>query len=346
MKALVLHGIGDIRLENVPDPVPKGDEVLLSITASGICGSDIPRIYEKGTYHFPTIPGHEFAGRIVQAKDADMVGKRAAVFPLLPCFSCKPCRIEEYAQCTNYNYFGSRCDGGFAEQIAIPSFNLVMIPDGVTDEEAAMCEPAAVAVHSLARANLQAGESVAIFGAGPIGLMLAQWASACGASKVFLVDIDKNKIAFAKKLNIAQVIDSSETAPEEAMLASTGGQGADICIEGAGASATLCACIKACSVFGRMITMGNPAGDMHLPQKVYWEILRKQLVLKGTWNSSFGSFKNDWQTALWAMKTGKINTKVLISHRYRTEQYQEAFDLMRNRKEFFNKIMFVKETSI
>ena len=85
MKALNLHGVGDLRYEDVPLPERKQDEVLLRVRAVGICGSDIPRVFEKGTYHFPTIIGHEFAGEIVEADDSSLIGKGASVFPLLPC---------------------------------------------------------------------------------------------------------------------------------------------------------------------------------------------------------------------------------------------------------------------
>lgn len=94
MKALNLHAVGDLRYEDVPMPVRQAGEVLLKVHACGICGSDLPRVFTKGTYHFPTVPGHEFAGEIVEADDPSLVGRRAAVFPLLPCRNAKPARWE------------------------------------------------------------------------------------------------------------------------------------------------------------------------------------------------------------------------------------------------------------
>ena len=102
MKACVLHNINDLRYEEVADPVMKPDEVLMKVRAAGICGSDIPRVFEKGTYHFPTIPGHEFSGEIVsvpEGGDVSLIGKKAAVFPMIPCMKCSACSIGEYAQC-------------------------------------------------------------------------------------------------------------------------------------------------------------------------------------------------------------------------------------------------------
>ena len=111
MKALVLHGVGDLRYEEIDVPELKEGTVLLKIKACGICSSDIPRIFVNGTYHFPTVPGHEFSGQIVAVGDgADeaLLGRRSCVFPMLPCRTCKACGMEEWAQCSGYSYFGSR----------------------------------------------------------------------------------------------------------------------------------------------------------------------------------------------------------------------------------------------
>lgn len=115
MKAYRLHGIGDLRLEEVPCPQPESGEVLVQVKAAGICGSDIPRIYRTGTYHFPTIPGHEFAGvveKVGETADPAWKGKRVGIFPLIPCYACSPCQAEKYEMCRHYRYLGSRQDGG------------------------------------------------------------------------------------------------------------------------------------------------------------------------------------------------------------------------------------------
>lgn len=101
MKALNLHGVGDLRYEEVTTPKPGAGEVLLKIKAVGICGSDIPRVFTKGTYHFPTIIGHEFAGEIVEAEDSSLIGRWASVFPLIPCGKCVACQEEQYARCSS-----------------------------------------------------------------------------------------------------------------------------------------------------------------------------------------------------------------------------------------------------
>lgn len=114
MKALNLYGVDDLRYDEVALPACQEDEVLLKVRAVGICGSDLARVFTKGTYHFPTIIGHEFAGEIVEAADASLIGRGAAVFPLLPCGHCEACREEHYAQCSHYDYYGSWRDGAMA----------------------------------------------------------------------------------------------------------------------------------------------------------------------------------------------------------------------------------------
>ena len=281
MKALNLHAVGDLRYEDVPMPVRQAGEVLLKVHACGICGSDLPRVFTKGTYHFPTIPGHEFAGEIVEADD--------------------------------------------------PSLSY---------EEAAMCEPAAVALHAIGQASVGIGDTVAVFGAGPIGIMLGLWARTAGAFRVILCDIDPTKVEFARKQGF-DAVNSRETDPVEYIRTQTGGRGADACIEGAGVAQTWEQALKAVKSFGTVVSMGNPAGDMTLTQKGYWEILRKQLTLKGTWNSSYNDVRNEWRTALAAIASHRIDVRPLISHRFPLSEADKAFGVMRERKEFFNKVMFI-----
>jgi L-iditol 2-dehydrogenase len=344
MKACVLHAVGDLRYEEVPDPKVKPGEVLVKIRASGICGSDIGRVFYKGTYHFPTIPGHEFSGEIVEAGDpADkaLVGRKAAVFPLLPCRQCDMCEVGEYASCRNYDYFGSRRDGGFAEYISVPVWNVIPVEDSLSFEEAAMAEPAAVSLHALGRAGVAFGDTVLIFGAGPIGLMLAGFARAWGALEVILLDVDEHKIRFAREMGHRYVLDSRDADYARQVMAITGEKGADVAVEGTGVSQALSGCLKCAKPGGKVVLMGNPVKGMDLPQNDYWEILRKQLALFGTWNSSYTRGKNDWQAALAAMAQGKLNVKPFVTHRVDLSRCNEAFDMIKERKEFFNKVMFV-----
>jgi len=351
MKALNLYDIGDLRYEEVPMPEPASDEVLIKVQAAGICGSDIPRVFSKGVYHFPTIIGHEFAGEVVAVGDGvnpGLAGTRAAVFPLLPCFKCQPCEEKNYASCKNYDYYGSRRDGAFAEYLAVKEWNLVPIPDDVPIEVAAMLEPCAVAVHALGKTEIKRGDIVCVFGAGAIGLILAKLAYLSGAAHVVVLDIDDEKLEFAKKQGLEHTYNSKDNTYLDQIQALSAGKGADICIDAAGVPPAVVGCFNAARASGTVVLMGNPSGDMLFKQDDYWTILRKQLILKGTWNSDFGGVKvNDWDKALKYLSSGKLDIAGLITQSYKLEDAIPAFEMMRDQKEFFIKVMILpndKET--
>ena len=142
MKAYVLNNINEYSIQNVNIPEIGDYDTLVKVKAAGICGSDIPRIYKSGTYHYPLIPGHEFSGIVEMAgKNAsDMLNKRVGVFPLIPCMKCAQCIDKKYEMCKNYNYLGSRTDGGYAEYVKVPLWNLIELPENVSFEQAAMLE--------------------------------------------------------------------------------------------------------------------------------------------------------------------------------------------------------------
>ena len=321
-----LHAVGDLRYEEKEMPVCAENEVLLEVKACGICGSDIPRVFTKGTYHFPTVIGHEFSGIVVEDRSGEFTGKRAAVFPLLPCFACEFCRNENYAACKDYDYYGSRRDGGMAEYLAVKRWNLVLLPDNISYEEGAMCEPISVGRHAVKKLNIQKGDNVLISGAGPIGLIAGQWAKAEGAGEVYYFDIDARKIDFAKTLGFREY---------------TGTEKIDCVIEGTGHSDAVRKCLEAVKPFGKVVLMGNPAGDVLFSQNTYWFILRKELTVLGTWNSSFGESNNDWKESIKAVSEGLLNVKPLISHRFPLSDSNKAFDMIKERKEFYNKVMLV-----
>jgi len=340
----VLHAVGDLRCEEVADPAPKPGEVLVKVRACGVCGSDLPRVFDKGTYHFPTIPGHEFAGEVTAVgtgADADLVGRGVAVFPLIPCGKCAMCAVGAFAQCEDYDYLGSRSDGAFAEYVCVPAWNLVPIPAGVSFEEAAMLEPAAVALHAVRQGRVDAGDAVLIFGAGPIGLLAGSWARICGAAHVLLADVDPAKLDFAERLGFDLRLNPRDLDVEAWVRAITD-RGADVVIEASGSAAAFEDGMRSARTFGRVVLMGNPAGDMRLSQQGYWAILRKELTVRGTWNSRYGTPpKDEWALAMDYMALGRLEVGPLITHRVGLEELLDALVMMRDRSAFFNKVMYV-----
>lgn len=344
MKGCVLEAVGQLIYKEVDAPIPKTGEVLLKTKAAGICGSDIERVFVKGTYHFPTIPGHEFSGKIVQVGegvDTNLLGRRAAVFPLLPCRKCDMCEVGEYASCRNYNYFGSRCDGGFAEYVAIPVWNLIFGPDSLSYEVMAMAEPAAVSLHALSQGDVKLGDQVAVFGAGAIGLMIGELARIAGVDKVIMLDIEQKKLDFAKSIGFSCVVNTGEVGWKQKVMEYSEHKGVDLAIEGAGVSATIEGCFEVVKPLGRVVLMGNPIGDVILRQKAYWEILRKQLTVSGTWNSDYTRKRNDWQIVMEKMASGKLEVSKFITHRFKLRECNLAFEMVRDKKEFTNRVIFI-----
>lgn len=345
MKACVLEAVNRLVYKEVPAPRPKTGEVLLKIRACGICSSDIPRIFQTGTYHFPTIPGHELAGQIVDAGaevDCGLIGKRAAVFPLIPCGRCPSCQVGEYARCENYDYFGSRRDGGFAEYLAVPVWNIVLVPETLPYTTAALCEPVAVAKHCVDAGAIRLGDDVAVIGTGTIGLAAALWAKQTGAGSVFVLGRSERKLRFARELGIDHAISTGQDGREE-LLRLTGGRGVDVALECVGSTASVNEAIGCVKKGGRVVLTGNPGGDITLSKDVYWKILRGELSISGTWNSSYNASRNDWKTVVDCMTDGRMPAEKLITGRFALSDYEQALNTVRDRDVFSVKVMLFME---
>lgn len=419
MKAWVLHGINEIRLETVELPALESGQALVAVKAAGICGSDIPRIYRTGAHRHPLIPGHEFSGvveSVGKETDSAWLGKRVGVFPLIPCGACGPCIKGQYEMCRNYGYLGSRRDGGFAEYVAVPAENLIELPDNVSFEEAAMLEPMAVAVHAVRRVLpeesraesgptgavnasgqtthgesrkpeqalpsetdgigqsmnqpqtdavapqavggiLPAGtgveETIVVFGLGTIGLLLtalllergkSRRKSGSSGGRILVIgnkDFQRQKI-LELGLSAEAYCDSRAQDAGRWILERTGGRGGDVIFECVGRNETLRQAVDSAAPAGRICLVGNPASDMALEREVYWKILRNQLTVTGTWNSSFShKASDDWHYALERLSRKDLMPSRLISHRFSLEEMEKGLHIMRDKSEDYVKIMAV-----
>lgn len=377
MKAYVLHDIYDIRFEEVDKPVPACDEALVKIQAAGICGSDIPRIFKTGAHVHPIVPGHEFSGIVESVGDdsanSDLVGKHVGVFPLIPCKKCPQCMQKKYEMCENYNYLGSRCDGGFAEYVSVPLWNLIELPDEISFEQAAMLEPFCVAAHAVrgivgvpgdgspvphintvnsvkSASNLAPqgpknrplaplaplAPRVLVWGLGTIGIMIVQILKAEGFTNIFC--------AVNKESQANLLTEKLEIPAENIIYAGDFAEGSfDVVFECVGKAETLQAAVSATAPSGKVMLVGNPYADMTLPRDLYWKILRNQLTIKGTWNSSYRLEENDdWNYIISLMKENKLNTDILITHRFSLEELNKGFEIMRDKSENYIKCMMTK----
>lgn len=350
MKAYVLHDIGNFHLGTVPDPVPGENEVIVAVRATGICGSDIPRIFKNGTYTFPLIPGHEFSGVVTGVgKNVDRVwqGKRVGVFPLIPCHTCEPCRKKKYEMCRNYDYLGSRRDGGFAEYVAVPADNLIAFPDQVPFEEAAMLEPMAVAVHAMRRIQPGQQDTIVVCGLGTIGLLLLMFLKEAGIEHILVIGNKDSQREIVHRMGIAEenYCDSREMDEEAWIMERTNGWGADVFFECVGRNETVQLAVNNAAPGGKIMLVGNPYTDMMLERSIYWKILRNQLTVTGTWNSSFDhNVQDDWHYVMERLEQNRINPRDLISHRFPFEQMEKGFSIMRDKTEDYVKVMgIIKE---
>ena len=329
MKAYVLHQVGDLRYEDIAMPECPPGWAIVKVRAAGICSSDIPRVFTKGTYHFPTIPGHEFSGiveNVGSPADEYLLGKHVGVFPLIPCGGCEQCQSKHYEMCSHYDYIGSRRDGAFAEYVAAPVWNLILIDEKIPFVAAAMLEPLSVALHAIKLGNIKNGIRVGIVGTGMIGIAAGLWAKKMRAREVQIVGRSESKRHIVEKCGLIYTTQ-------------IGGE-FDVVLEAVGTPTAIASAITLVKPGGTLILMGNPSGDILLNQDIYWRILRKQLHLCGTWNSFYdGKNQSDWTESVVALASGEMNVLPLISHTYNQDHLRDGLELMKGKQETYCKVM-------
>ncbi|MCC8109560.1 MAG: galactitol-1-phosphate 5-dehydrogenase [Planctomycetes bacterium] len=342
MKALVLEENATLTYKDVPPPRRDGDDwVGIEVKASGICGSDLHRGFGGGAYNVPLVMGHEFSGVVDEpvAGGEFARGDRVVVYPLLWCGKCPSCQVGEYALCSSYDYFGSRRDGGFGEYLYVPERNLLRIPDHVDIVHAAMCEPAAVALHGVKQMRIRPGVTGAVFGGGPIGNMVAQWLRINGCRRVFVVDVDEAKLATAERMGLAPVSGQGRD-PVAAIRDATDGRGADKVVEAIGLPQTFLQAVQSAATFGEVVFMGNISGTFAVAERDFSSILRRELTIHGTWNSRWTPRgQDDWTTALSFMDR-ELSVGPLISHTPRLDEGVEVFAAVHEKRMPYSKVIF------
>lgn len=348
MRAVQLFAPGDVRCKSIAVPtISKANDVIINVKACGVCGSDIPRVMSKGAYRYPIVIGHEFAG-VVSEVGTEVTnvkkGDRVTVMPLVNCKKCDYCKIGQAVVCDDYDYYGSRIDGAMAEYISVCEDNILHVPDNVSYYEAAMTDPVSVALHAARKANVEAGQTVVVFGLGAIGFITVQWLKYLGCDKVIVVDIIDEKLETAKKLGADLCLNGKKCDVIKSIMEFTNGKGADAAIELAGSMFTQVQSIDSVRKMGTVVFCGISYNDLVLPNKTLAKILRGELSIKGSWNSSIAPLPiNEWKSALMFMESGKIKVKDLITHVLRLEECQSAFEMMYNRTETFTKVIFDPE---
>jgi L-iditol 2-dehydrogenase/galactitol-1-phosphate 5-dehydrogenase len=287
--------------------------------------------------------GHEFSGVIEEPAKGGRFSKgaRVAVFPLLPRDAANDpaCQTGDYAQARDYDYYGSRRDGAFAEYLRVPEWNLFSVPDHVNLLHASMTEPAAVALHGVRRLHCQAGDDAIVFGAGSIGNMAAQWLRIHACSRIFMVDVDGRKLSVAEEMGF-HPINARSVDPVEAVMKATCGAGVQRSVEACGLPLTFLQAVNVAGRFGEVLFMGNIAGEFKIGEKDFSNILRKELTIYGTWNSKAAPVgTDDWTTVLKHLDR-QLVVAPLITDQPALEEGPAIFDELINRRGFHNKVVF------
>lgn len=291
MKALRWHGARDLRLRDIQLQVPEAGHVELQVAYCGICGSDLHE-YQDGPHAIPhSAPhpisgcrapltlGHEFSG-VISAIGADVVGlevgDRVAVEPEYRCGKCRYCREELYNLCESMGFIGLMGDGGFAERALVPAYMLHRLPDSVSLRQAAVLEPAAVALHALRRSSLRPGQRCVVFGLGPIGLLLVMLARLRGIEEITAVDVSLERLKLAREFGASRVIDARQADLAKAQLRE--GAAPDTVFEAAGSQASLDAALG-CLCKGGELVLVSLMGDIRLDA---FDLVNRELRILGS----------------------------------------------------------------
>ena len=334
-EAMVLHGVRDIRVEDLPDPPLAADEVRVRFTAGGICGSDIHYYLDGASGDFrlaePLVLGHEIAGTVAETgADVDRVqaGDRVALYPARTCGICPACLAGRENLCPETFFFGSasrrpHMQGGFRRMIRVRQDQCYAQPPDLDPVRSAFAEPLAVCLHAVARA----GEPVArgrvlVIGAGPIGQLLVLAARQAGAAFVAVSDLLAEPLAMASRLGADLTLDAADGPALDRLSA----DGIDVVLEASGAPAGAAAALHLVRRGGTVVQVGNlPGGDTALPA---YRLGRKEIDWKGSMRFTRAAFERSVD----AIVTGRIDVSPLLSHRIPLDRAGDAIELAADRR--------------
>jgi L-iditol 2-dehydrogenase len=327
MKALVKQrdGAGQLALLDLPQPSPAADEILIDIEYAGICGTDLHILKGHWPCKTPVVLGHEFCGTIaaIGGKITDLqVGERVvAGNPAKTCGNCLHCRAGNPFMCKNRISMGFMINGAFARFACVQRHAVHRIPEGVSMEEAALCEPLAAAVRALTeRISVNAGDRILISGAGPIGLLAAAVARAQGAFVILCgIEVDRVRLACATKCGADVVVNIDRENLTEVVARHTDGKGVDISVECAGAPASLSVCFEHLRKGGTLVQVGIYSSPFQVD---FSKIVMNELNVVGV----YGHVWSTWERSLLLMRDKRINIRPVITHILPISRYQEGLD--------------------
>ena len=339
MKAAVFEGPGRIVLREKPVPEPGFGEALIKITTTTICGTDVHIL--KGEY--PVKPGltigHEPVGIITKlgpGVDGYVEGQRVVVGAITPCGQCHSCLDGHGAQCGGKAMggwrFGNTIDGAQAEYLLVPHAraNLEVVPDDITDEQVLMCpDIMSTGFGGAESGGIKIGDVVAIFAQGPIGLCATAGAKLRGASKIIAVDGNERRLEMSRTLGADVVVDYTRYDPLEAIMRLTDGHGVDVAIEALGTQQTFESCLRVLKPGGTLSSLGVYSGKLTLPVDAFAAGLGDHKIV----TTLCPGGKERMRRLVNVVASGHVDLKPMVTHRFKLDQIEEAYDLFANQRD-------------
>jgi L-iditol 2-dehydrogenase len=317
MRVAVLVEPGRIEMEQRPVPTPAPGDVLIRVSSVGVCGSDT-HYYRHGrigsfVVEAPLVLGHEAAGTIVgvgESVDPARIGQRVSIEPQRPDPESAETRRGDYNLCPHMRFFGTPpIDGALCDYVTIGAEFAHAVPDTVSDDAAALCEPLSVGIAALRKAGIGERAKVLVAGAGPIGIVVVQLARAYGASEIAVSDLDASRRDQARANGATVAFDPAADAP---------GSGFDAFIDASGAHAAVTAGIHALRPAGTAVLVGSGAESMELPTQL---IQNRELTLTGVFR-----YANTWPEAISLVESGRVDLDSMVTRRFPLERTAEALD--------------------
>lgn len=334
MKALRWHGVKDIRIEDIEEPKAEKGKVKVKVEWCGICGSDLHE-YMAGPIFIPIethplsgdkapiVLGHEFSGQVVEVGEGVTkfkVGDRVVVEPIYACGECQPCKQGKYNLCVKMGFFGlAGGGGGFSLYAAVPEVMLHKIPDSVSYEQGALVEPSAVALYAVKQSAFKVGDKAAVFGAGPIGLLIIEALRAAGASEVFVSEVSEERKKKAAEFG-ATVIDPKEVDVVEEIRKRTNG-GVDVSFEVSGVDPVLTQSINCVKVGGEAMIVSIFENRASVDPK--------DIVLNERKVTGIIGYRDIFPAVISLMAQGYFSAEKIITKKIKLDQViEEGFDAL------------------
>ena len=318
---------GKIEIREVPVPSLREFDVLIKVKATTLCGSDL-HIF-KGKHPAVSLPvpvGHEIAGEVVEVGGGVskvQPGDRVTVEPVITCGQCHYCKKGNYHLCANISFQYRQGQGGLTTEFVAPEQWVHILPNNLPYSLGAMIEPLSVAVHAVGLAQPKISERVAIFGAGAIGLFILQVVRAIGGGDIFIIDINASRLNVALELGATEAFNGAKIDSVEQIVSQTGGLGVQCAFEAVGLETTLTQSLRSLQKGGRAVLVGLfEAETIRIPANLF---VQKEISLTGS-----QGYHWDFQRAIELVNNGKIDLEKMLTHQFRLEQTQEAFETLVN----------------